>query len=308
MHASIDFEDKPVSELIKFGKAQNGYSFGSPSATLQSFITAFAKKASAGILRRCEEYAKFWNIGDRYIKLQQKLATWEERALKNSDYALVQKQGVTTVRKFAAYDDESTATAAISFHNNRHRYPHAWRQETAVNLLKKAAEYKARLPDFISTYLHKAACLGFPTAASVERILIQRYKPQEETSEKLAQLLTTFINNPDACGDLDLVKEAISVVEQYDQEHGLTAKYGAGIDLPEELIDTSHTVEKLEKLAASTEMVVTLTNGKDVDVTAIPRTVLEAIGVKLAAAPVSELIGMLPKLSEEDANTLVRLL
>ena len=73
------------------------------------------KQANSDVIRSCEEHATFWGIREECDRAVTKLAEWRPAAIPDSDYALLQSHGGKTVRKYAAYDADSTVAASIAF-------------------------------------------------------------------------------------------------------------------------------------------------------------------------------------------------
>lgn len=301
------------SDLVKTASdSEEDYTFSTKNATFVSYVTALVKQANEVVMQRCRDHAKFWKIADDCEAAQAKLATYEAPQLAPTDFALLQKNGDSVVCKYAAYDRDSTVKAASAFYDNRAKYPLKWRSDTAVNLLRKSAEYKAHLPDYVDTYLHKAAGFGFATPESVENMVVERLnctktvKTAADTS-KLSEVANCMLADESLCVDSQFLKSAMSVIEQYDAENGLTDLYGSSVSLPEELIDSRFTTNQLTKVAGISKLAVELTNGKRVDVTKLSKEALAAVDPELAKMASSDLVDVLPTLPKSDADLLVRL-
>jgi len=297
-------------ELVKAAASIEGYSFDSRNATIISCIHACVKHASAEDRRRCTEHARFWGVDNICQSAARKIASWVAPDLQDDDYALVVDAASAKVRKYAAYDRESTAKAALAFTEQRHGLPLAWRKTAAAKLLSRVDRYGITLPDFVNTYLHKAAGFGYPSASSVEKALLQRILIDDEApeaSQKLASVLELMTENPGLRYDDDFVKAAVSTLDLYDQETGLYMKYGEAVDLPEELLDTDLTTDRLEKLAGLSKQRVMLVNGREVDVSSLTKEALAAVDPSLAKLGSEELQSVLPTLPRPDADLLVRL-
>jgi hypothetical protein len=292
--------------------ATENYTFNTKNATFVSFVNALVKEANEVTMQRCQDHAKFWKIAEECEEARVKLASYEAPSLSETDFALLQRDGEDVICKYAAFDNTSTVDAAEAFYRNRSAYPLTWRHDTAINLLKKAAEFKAYLPDYIETYLHKAAGFGFASPETAENMLVERLnkshpaKTAADTS-KLTDVVECMLKDEALCADPDFVKTAMEVIEKYDACNGLTDWYGSGISLPEELIDSRYVTNKLEKLAGCSKLAVELVNGRSVDVTTLTKEALEAVDPDLAKLGAAELIDVLPTLPKGDADLLVRL-
>lgn len=287
------------------------YPINSRESTYLSWCTALSKSASTSEMNTIETAGKFWGIHSDLVSAQQKWAeATETRQPVDDDFVVVQEHRGQKVRKFAAYDASSTVKAAESFYDHRIKYPFSWRKEASVRLLQKAAEFKAALPEYIDNYLHKAAGLGFPTNESVERSLSSRMNKvaakHEEAMNKLATVLGMIADNPALRFNDELVKTALSVMDQFDTETGANRHYGSGVSLPEEMIGV--TEPELQKMAANQEQEVTLTNGATVKVSSLDKALLTAVDPELAKLSTAELMDVLPSTPRCDADLIVRLL
>lgn len=297
---------KTASELSE------DYTFGDRNATFISFVNGIVKGANDRQMKSCRDHARFWQINDECETAAQKLAAVKPRELQDQDYALLQKNGEATIRKYAAYDGESTVKAAMAFYDNRAKYPLAWRKTAAARILARAEKHGAHLPEYIETYLHKAAALGYPSPDSVSAILVQRLnatdaRRNDEAVAKFASFMESMIDDEQLRLDHGLVKSAMETVENFDAYIGATHKYGEDFSLPEEIIDSKQTTEKLAKLAGISDCEVQLINGSRVDVTELKKEALAAVDPGLANMSPGELTQVLPTLPQGDADLLVRL-
>lgn len=294
-------------DLTKTASAQQDYSFDDRDATLCSFVRALVKEA--GALPKCRDMARFWGIQDQCAEVEQKIAGYKPAELSDDQYALVKQAGDQTIRKFAAFDRNSTVEAGIALVNQRERYPLSWRKEAALRLLGKAAEYDAPLPEFVQQALHKTAGLAYPTAESAEEMLVSRLNmvkkaEHQEMMSKLASLLEHLIDHQELRYDQSFVKEAVAAIEQVDVEAGLTDCYGQGMLLPEDLLDI--TTNQLEKVAGM-KIAVTLVNGHTLPLEGLSKEALDAVDPNLSKLASDELADVLPTLPKGDADLLVRL-
>lgn len=298
---------KTASELDK------DYTFDSRNATFISFLNGIVKGASESQMQSCSDYAKFWQIQEDCDQAAQKLAEYRAPELADQAYALLQKEGEHMIRKYAAYDKDSTVKAAMAFYENRAKYPLEWRKTAAARLLARSERYGAHIPEYVETYLHKAAALGFPSPESVSNILTERLnqtdaRTDSEMVNKLASVLHDMTENEDLRTDHDFVKTAMSVIEDFDAEVGATSKYGEDYSLPEEIIDSKQTTEKLAKMAGVSDCEVQLVNGTTVDVTELKKEALAAVNPDLADMGPAELANVLPTLPQADADLLSRVI
>lgn len=270
------------------------------------------KEAHDDEIDELKKYARFWRIENDCAQAHEKIASYEPPKLQDRDYALVAEANGKPIRKFAAYDAGSTKMAARSLYENRHRYPYAWRKKAAARILARAEKFASHIPDYLNTYLHKAAGFGYPTEETIEQTLLERLNMAKEASfadekQKLAEVLSKMAEDAELRYNEDFVKAAMEAIEHFDAETGLTAKYGSEIGLPEDLIASDRTTEKLAKLASYKHAEAKLVNGRSIDVTQIQKEALSAVDPKLAELDAGELASVLPTLPRGDADLLVRL-
>lgn len=283
------------------------YTFADRNATFISSVAAHVNGASDSIKEACAEHARFWQIEDECNAAIDKIASYTPPSLKEASYAIPE------LRKYAAYDADSTVTAASAFYDHRDRYPRAMRKSAAVRLIERAERFGANMPAYLDRYLHKAAGFGYPSVETLEDALVQRLNllkaAQDSEAEQLSAVFGAFIKNASARYDDRLVDDLISVVEKFDATTGLTPKYGECLDLPEEMIDGSLTTGEMTKVAGGIKkMAVKLTNGQTVDVTQITKEALSAVDGELAELGEDELVDVLPTLPRPEADLLARLI
>lgn len=288
-----------------------GYSIASREATYLSWCQALTKSASAAELRRLEDAGRFWGISADLQTAQLKWAEANQTTEPtDADYVLVQEHRGQKVRKFAAYDAASTVKAAEAFYDHRIKYPFTWRKEAATKVLQKAAEFKAELPEYINNYMHKAAGLGFPTSESVEAALTGRLNKlsskHDAVGVKLAEVLGMIADNSSLRFNDELVKTALSIMDQFDTESGVNRYYGKGVPLPEEMIGL--TEPQLQKMSAERPKYVKLVNGEQVKIADLDSALLAAVDPELTKLSAEELEATLPTLPKPDADLLVRLM
>lgn len=297
-----------LTSLIKTASADlEHYAFDSRDATIISYVRAHVKEAGASAKEMCTAHARFWGVEDQCREAVAKIAAFAPPELKDQDFALVAEYEGRPVRKYAAYDPDSVHKAGMAFTSHRHQYhPLAWRKAAAVRLIKRAEDHGVIFPDYVQSYLHKAAGFGYPTQESVERALTQRILNTKHAAlaESLSALMEHLIDQPDLRYDQEFVKQAMEAMDQYDAETGLNRQYGMEIDLPEEMI--ANTTDQLEKLAGISKLAVTLVNGRTLDVQSLTKEALEAVDPGLAKLGQDELAEVLPTLPKPDADLLVR--
>jgi len=287
-----------------------GYLTKSREDTYLSWCRALQDNAGADVTQKIAEAGVFWGIK---ADLDHAAAVWKTanatREPSDDEFALVQDYRGSKVRKFAAYDSASTVKAAESFYDHRTKYPYTWRKEAAVTLLRKTAEYKAVLPDYVNTYLHKAAGFGYPTVESVDAAMGSRLghtgHKHSETTNKLAEVLGMIADNPVLRYNDELVKTAMQVMDQFDHETGVSRHYGR-IPMPEDMIGV--TEPELQKMAVEANTKVALQNGQEVDLNDIDPAALAAVDASLAKLGREELRDVLPTLPRPDADLLIRLM
>jgi hypothetical protein len=291
-------------------RSGNDYPTQSREATYLSWCRAVGEGAPTHITTKLAEMGRFWGISN---DLERAETNWkvanEVRPLRDDEFALCQTYKGARIRKFAAYDAPSTVKAAEAFYDHRTKYPYSWRKEAATRLLRKAAETKAMLPEYLVGYLHKAAGLGYPTSESIEKVMVGRFNhtgpKHEEITAKLASVLELIADNPSLRYNDELVKSAMQVLDQFDHETGVADKYHK-VAMPEELIGM--TEPELQKMAAEQEGVVTLVNGAEVKLADLNPELLGAVDPSLAKLSQAELADTLPTLPRPDSDLLVRLL
>ncbi len=295
-------------ELVKTGA--DNYSFISKDATLISYVTASVKQASAEIQDQCSRHAKFWGIHTECLAAVAKLAAYKPQELPDSVYALSEAYGDEKIQKYACVDANTTVDAAVAFCENRASYPLSWRKTASVKLLAKAARYNANLPEYVESYLHKAAGYAYPTMQSVEDAVVSRMNRLTKSAEveltaTLVELTASFDSEATQF-DAELVKTAVDLLDQVDTFYGLTGAYGSDLQLPEEMC--VRTLPALAKhAAAETADTVNLSNGETIRMSSLTKEALAAVESKLAGMDSSELADVLPTLPRGDADLLCRL-
>ncbi len=289
------------------------YPCHSKLATFQSAMEAEELDAPADVKAEISKFAAFWAIADDVEAAKAKLAASKKQAsteeLPDADFALVQQVGTEKVRKYAAFDSESVFESSIAFHENRHRYPLAWRKSAATELLSRAIQHQVTLPSYVDLYLNKAAGFGLATAEAIDSALIERLNRAPKTAavdtDKLVEIMTGIAETPSLHYDTECVQEMLSCMDVYDRQHKLSQYYGQDLNLPEEIL--VHTEPELAKIAGCGNRVVRLVNGTDVDVHHLTHDVLNAVDEKLAAMSQEKLAAVLPTLPKPDADLLVEL-
>jgi len=294
--------------VTKTAAAPGAYSFDDREATFISYLQAELDNADAQIKQACVDHAKLWGITEDCEKSVAQLKTASApRELQASDYALVFEYNGKTLAKYAAYDPSSVVESAVSFHDNRHRYPFHLRKQAASSLLARAERMDVHLPAYVDTYLHKAAGLGVATSDNIENAMITRDDacPREhrDAFEKVAQVLDLMYETPALRYDFGFVKSAIAALDRFDTLAGIADR----VPLPEEIIDDNSTVPVLQKAAAYSRRIVRLVNGAEIDTSQLTKEALSAVDANLNGLNEAELTEVLPTLPKSDADLLVRL-
>ena len=279
--------------------------FSTSVSTFLTYALSLTKAASADEQRDCWNHVKFWNIEKDCRDFQAKFAKLQQPwLLADNAFCLLKKEA--SVRKYAAYDADSTYTAAKSFYENRASYPFAWRNEAAQNLLAKAASYGVTLPEYVDQYLHKAACFGAADPDCLaEAIAIREDVTTAEFSEemnKVATVLDEMRQHSELRTNMSFLKEAMTLIDTFDQMSNPT------VPLIEEVISNGMTLPELQKVAADDSYTVKLINGREVDVRTIKKAALQVIDPNLASMEAGELASVLPTLPRPDADLLTRLM
>lgn len=298
-----------IPAFVKSASLEDGrdYDFRTRESTYISYVTALTKQASGNELQSCIDHAKFWNIEEDCGKVKTKLAElMHAPELTDADFALVFKDDGNTIRKFASYDSPTLVEAAINFYDSRSDFPYELRAQAATHLLAKTGSHKAILPDYIYTYLQKAAAFGALGVKELEDALIER--DQHCTSEyrdefsKVACIIESMIEIEALRCDHDFIKSAMSTIDNYD---AITEFPG---NLIEESVSGKLTVSELQKVAAEQQFTVKLINGCEVDVRGLKKEALAAVDPELSYMNHEKLIGILPTLPRNDADLLSRLI
>lgn len=303
--------------LLKVASAETQTGFSTRESTFATFVKTFVEAPNSPSMLACHKYASFWGISEDCAIAQKKLAEWRPptpEAEAEESYIIREEFNGKPVRKYAAFDQASTSAAAQAFYESRANYPLAWRKMAAARLIKKAEEHSVTLPAFIETYLYKAAGLGYPTADSINSMILDRYSASTKNSthrelfDKLAAALS-LLSEPENRTNMGLVKQAIAALEDYDVECDLTPRYESGVAMPEELIADSMTLSKLASCRDDVaDSAVTLVNGTTVNPAAVPAQVLDAVYPGLGSAPLQKVARTLRAIPRNEANLLVRLL
>lgn len=284
------------------------YTFESRDATIVSFIQALTKNASAETVFACKQHGQFWGISKQMEEAEIKLAAYQPEDLADRQFALVAEYDGQVIRKYAAHDRDSVFTAAQQFFDDRTCYPLSWRKMAAARLIGRAERFATVLPDYVETYLYKAAGLGYPTTQTLENAYIQREQllgdEGRDELTKLGQLIEVMGRRQDLRQDEEFVKAAVDVLADIDTHFGLTAHYGQSLDLPEDVLADQLVLPSLQKQASAS---CRLINGREINVTKLAHDVLQAISPDLTKLSHVELAEVLPTLPKPDADLLVRL-
>jgi hypothetical protein len=291
------------------------YPVQTKEATFLSFVNAIDQNADSQQIQEIRKYAAFWKIeADLDAAEQALIADRTEMSLSelpDSDFALCQKHGSETIRKYAAVDPTTTVEAAIAFYENRTRYPLEWRKQAAVNLLARADQFATPLPAYVSEYLHKAAGYAVATTEAIDQALGARIDltpaRDHEALNKIAVVLNKIAESEELRYNTELVAEVLGAMDEYDRDIKLAQHYESGrLPLPEEMLAMTET--SLQKYAGCQNRIVRLVNGHEVDVADLSVDALDAVDEKLAGMSLSKLAEVLPTLPKPEADLLIELL
>jgi hypothetical protein len=303
----IKYSGKPAYVKCASVADEGDYDFRTREATYISYVRALVKSASGDVLNDCADHARFWGIEADCTKAKAKYASlMQPWALEDKDFALVVDDNGKKIRKYAAYDASSTQQAAEAFYENRAAYPFEWRNETSARLLAKVASYDAFIPEYVETYLNKAACFGIVDSDAVENAILARDEAcpagLREQFNKTAALLQDMADNPDLAKDEGFVKEAMSAVDRLDSELPYE------VPLVEEIISDELALNSLCKVASDEATNhIKLMNGETIDVRSLTKEALSVINPDLAGMDYDELKSVLPTLPKTDAELLSRI-
>lgn len=313
-------EDAPVLPQACADGIQGTLPCNSKEATFLSAAKVASARAAGkpynteteqGIMK----FARFWQITDDVVAAQKKIAAAAEpRTLGSSDFALNEVHQGTTLKKYAAYDGDTTTRAASAFYDNRHKYPLPWRQKTAKELIARATRFGVigEIPGNVSTYLHKAAGYAFPSQEAITNSLVCRLNrlpgSKKVASEKLAAALGAIADAPHLRYNHELVQDVLTLTDRFDRELKLAAHYSDaddGVTLPEEMLDlTTSMIKHAGEVHRGGE--VDLQNGSTVNVHFLTKEALEVVDPELAKMSKLKLAGVLPTLPRPDADLLCK--
>jgi hypothetical protein len=313
-------EDAPVLPQACADGIQGTLPCNSKEATFLSAAKVASARAAGkpynteteqGIMK----FARFWQITDDVVAAQKKIAAAAEpRTLGSSDFALNEVHQGTVLKKYAAYDGDTTTRAASAFYDNRHKYPLPWRQKTAKELIARATRFGVigEIPGNVSTYLHKAAGYAFPSQEAITNSLVCRLNrlpgSKKVASEKLAAALGAIADAPHLRYNHELVQDVLTLTDRFDRELKLAAHYSDaddGVTLPEEMLDlTTPMIKHAGEVHRGGE--VDLQNGSTVNVHFLTKEALEVVDPELAKMSKLKLAGVLPTLPRPDADLLCK--
>jgi hypothetical protein len=313
-------EDAPVLPQACADGIQGTLPCNSKEATfLSAAKVASARAAGKPYNTETEQdimkFARFWQITDDVVAAQKKIAAAAEpRTLGSSDFALNEVHQGTPLKKYAAYDGDTTTRAASAFYDNRHKYPLPWRQKTAKELIARATRFGVigEIPGDVSTYLHKAAGYAFPSQEAITNSLVCRLNrlpgSKKVASEKLAAALGAIADAPHLRYNHELVQDVLTLTDRFDRELKLAAHYSDaddGVTLPEEMLDlTTPMIKHAGEVHRGGE--VDLQNGSTVNVHFLTKEALEVVDPELAKMSKIKLAGVLPTLPRPDADLLCK--
>lgn len=298
--------DTPVaSQMIA------GYPVGSKTACYNSTLLAADSNADSETMERLHKLAAFWGIADKTSEAVRKIAAAKRAPAEvtDDDLLVCQEYQGRKVRKFAAFDKDSTVEAAIAFYDNRYRYPYAWRKAAAVRALARAEQYGAHLPEYVERYMTKAAGWGAPTVDAVNDAIVARYaatisEVDRQQLEALQDTLVKVASCPYQRLNEDVIGAVVEGLDAFDAHYKLAAHYGVGLELPEEILVDD--LRKLQKMAAASQHIVKLQNGKHVNVLGLRKEALSLVDESLGEMTPERLASVLPTLPRPDADMLMR--
>lgn len=293
--------------------SEGGYDYQSREGTFISAIRAFVKNAGAEVIDEALSYARFWGVERDVADAQSKIAGLQRgRDLVEQDYALsASAPDGKPIRKFAAYNADSTRLAASALFDNRRKLPYEWRKEASTNILARAMQWQAQLPDYLHKALEKSAGYGVPTVEGLWDALDQRatltHRRYRSELDKLGEFIHMLVGDEES--RYQMVKECHTALDVYDRGVGISQHYLTGqLGLPEDTIDDFSVLSVLEKTASSwLPGEVSLINGFSVKPKELDKTALATIDPDLAGLSDSQLVDVLPTLPKGDADLLQRL-
>ena len=226
------------------------------NAYFQNSKDAYSKDEAALVQERIVKAAEYWSIREivkRFNQAHEKMASFDEAALQDSDYALVAEFDGKPVRRFPISNAPSVKAAGEYLYAHRFEYPYPWRKAAARRILAKAVEFDEKFekgekvasqilrfePQTLE-YLQRAAGLGMthPQWAAekvAQRVymLPDRLRPYQR---KLAELAVE-LRKMNRCTSKQMGKLA-EVLDVLDRETGLCRNYHEGVEMPEEICFT----------------------------------------------------------------------
>lgn len=290
-------------------QAQRQYPTHSREATLLSAL--YAKTAGSvpdRVQHALNAAVKVWGLEHEVKQASSQLADFktETNFLVNID---VEKLG--HISHYAFNDGPSLKHALVRFYNDRAKFPRVVREKTAKDALRFLHQHGvADAPEHITEYLHKAANLGVPSIQKLcQAVLVRQadYRRKPDLSEKVASLHEAVRHLEEMGDDPDTCKLAVDLISAFDEETGYASTYRTKTALPEEYI-VDHT---MDKIAEATTGLVTLSNGKTIQVGDIDWTKVSEFDPVLAAevgGDSAKAAEILPTWPRPDADTLVEML
>lgn len=280
------------------------------AATYCSYALAADANEGTDTVEAIRKFASFWGIEqdlgpiDAAVATARRVVSYDE--MPDRDFALVQKHAGQTLRKFAAFDGESTFQAACAFATNCWRYPLAWRKQAAVNILARAEKHDVVLPDYALDRLQKSAGFALPSQESLDGMLLDRLNllgiRHNDAQVKLSSAVEAIGSSP-LCHDHEAVGALLDAVDSFDREFKLAQHYEGGrLALPEDALVVTHS--ELAKLASSR---VRLINGVSIDMGDLNSEALESVSEGLSKLSRLKLAEVLPTLPLPEADLLVEL-
>jgi hypothetical protein len=196
-------------------------------------------------------------IEDRFVKLAedhnalhllQQIKAAVEKANRpcqddDDDYILFYYDGSEYIKELPVKSAADVKNVADFIMKHRDQFPFRIRQSMAERLLAKANQYGARLPDDQRDAFEKMAGYGIAPAADVAQMLIDRVAMSRKgpgshsaAQEAMLKLAKHILENPSLVNDSAFSYKLASLVDDFDQRHGLKQYYKESLPYPEDII------------------------------------------------------------------------
>lgn len=294
------------------------------AATLLSNLYYWGQKANdecweasypqARMESRLEKAAKYWGI---YAEVDQircnmiKESSAPQRALTDSDFALVINYGTERVRRFPIVNSATVKKAAANLRRSRVSYPYTWRKRAARNILKKAMEFSTLLDLKDLDYAVKAAGIYPKATQELSQQLKARALVFPDDIKVRLQKAADLLAHNKAIG----IDKLCNLIDEADRQYKQYPMYNAGMPMPEDLCFDGLSAKTAAKMAAKDENV-QLTTGtffKLADIAAVGLAPFTVLGDSYAGAvakndkgdiDITKLSAILPTMPRDDAALL----